>query len=714
MYETEEDNVRDGGGQCTRRMRTMYEKDEDNSRSILIVTRFSVRREKPARVSTGCGRCVYYWRCCGSLRFKSPMPRPTFTHVSVTREGEAGSEAVRSILDSTLSSPHCTHVFLTDSSSTTILEGGWSDRSLVLLQASNTSLSRLSTTVAKVRQVRMLVWETRLLLVTRLPRATVDSLLISHWTFTMMNTILANLDPQQHGHVGTLMANSDPQQHGHVGSLMANSDPQQHGHVCVCRWQVFVHLPYSPVGPKVVRVASWTHNEGLTFHSNTQLFPNKFSNFHGATVPLTALILPPFWKVVNPKARDSWTKYSGRDCLLTKFVARALNFTFHMHRSSNIDEIMVSLETTRVMLSVFRIMLIPQILARVDHSYFIDRASFTFSMTRPSTKPQWQSLFYPLALEVWFGILALVFIVPPITYMILYLEGTTYTRAALQNTSPTMETIAILLGQDVLFRLPKGDSSRILICVWLLFSFWMGTVYRGTLTAFLTVPDYPSRPENMEELAQAGVRCKFTQNATRFLMYFQESNLTPYRSVASRVDIVSTVLEGLQETSENNVAFFHERYNTQLMIAKLFNNRDGTSNLYVAKENVIPNYAAWMMPHDAPYKTEVDSSLLRVIESGLKEKFTEDMMSESWREIRHQKQKLQQEEAAEGHNNKQEEQEEEGEAITSDTDGLLKPLSITHLQGGLWVVVFGLALSVVAFFVEKLGVCFRSTDPKNT
>lgn len=66
-----------------------------------------------------------------------------------------------------------------------------------------------------------------------------------------------------------------------------------------------------------------------------------------------------------------------------------------------------------------------------------------------------------------------------------------------------------------------------------------------------------------------------------------------------------------------SVAFFHERYNTQLMIAKHFSRRDGTSNFYVAKENVIPNYAAWMLPHDAPYKPQVDRSLLRVIEVGV-------------------------------------------------------------------------------------------------
>lgn len=52
----------------------------------------------------------------------------------------------------------------------------------------------------------------------------------------------------------------------------------------------------------------------------------------------------------------------------------------------------------------------------------------------------------------------------------------------------------------------------------------------------------------------------------------------------------------------------------QLLIAKYFSRRDGTSDLYVAKENAMPNFASWMLPHDAPYKSHFDRSILRVTE----------------------------------------------------------------------------------------------------
>lgn len=51
-----------------------------------------------------------------------------------------------------------------------------------------------------------------------------------------------------------------------------------------------------------------------------------------------------------------------------------------------------------------------------------------------------------------------------------------------------------------------------------------------------------------------------------------------------------------------------------LMIAESFTGADGWSPLYVARENVLPNYSSWLLPHDAPYKDNLDKVLSRIIE----------------------------------------------------------------------------------------------------
>lgn len=58
-------------------------------------------------------------------------------------------------------------------------------------------------------------------------------------------------------------------------------------------------------------------------------------------------------------------------------------------------------------------------------------------------------------------------------------------------------------------------------------------------------------------------------------------------------------------------------------------------------------------------------------------------------------------------------QQEIEEPTSSDSNSHLKPLSIVHLQGGLWVVVLGLMLSVLAFFSEIVVALIHSTFMKN-
>ncbi|XP_050713410.1 ionotropic receptor 93a-like [Eriocheir sinensis] len=61
----------------------------------------------------------------------------------------------------------------------------------------------------------------------------------------------------------------------------------------------------------------------------------------------------------------------------------------------------------------------------------------------------------------------------------------------------------ILLGQSLLHRLPSTSSSRVLVAAWLMFALILGTAYSGNLTASLTLPKYPPRPETLAQLVKA-------------------------------------------------------------------------------------------------------------------------------------------------------------------------------------------------------------------
>lgn len=63
-----------------------------------------------------------------------------------------------------------------------------------------------------------------------------------------------------------------------------------------------------------------------------------------------------------------------------------------------------------------------------------------------------------------------------------------------------LEVVGSLLGQGLYGRLYTNRSNYMLMATWLLFGVVVGTGYRGSLVASLTLPRQPQRPETVEEL----------------------------------------------------------------------------------------------------------------------------------------------------------------------------------------------------------------------
>ncbi|XP_042233812.1 uncharacterized protein LOC121874001 [Homarus americanus] len=89
---------------------------------------------------------------------------------------------------------------------------------------------------------RLLVWSTRLLVVTRLPLLDLQHL---HKLLSMTNSMLLIVDDTME----------------------------------VVRCRVLIHLPYTPQEAKAMQVASWTPNHDLTLYTQLPLFPDKFTKF---------------------------------------------------------------------------------------------------------------------------------------------------------------------------------------------------------------------------------------------------------------------------------------------------------------------------------------------------------------------------------------------------------------------------------------------------
>lgn len=70
----------------------------------------------------------------------------------------------------------------------------------------------------------------------------------------------------------------------------------------------------------------------------------------------------------------------------------------------------------------------------------------------------------------------------------------------------TKQVVGTLLDEAIPGELPRRNPTRVALTAWLIFAFIVGTVYRSNLTAFLTVPTFPPRAENLDDLVQMGVK----------------------------------------------------------------------------------------------------------------------------------------------------------------------------------------------------------------
>ncbi|XP_050689280.1 uncharacterized protein LOC126981779 isoform X2 [Eriocheir sinensis] len=500
-------------------------------------------------------------------------------------------------------------------------------------------------------KARLLSGTTKLLVLTRLPFYRVENLLCSYWTLSMMNAMLLNQEGED------------------------------------ARFLVYVHLPFSQAGSQVKRIASWGSRPGLVLRLAFPLFPDKFSNFHGTTVNVTALPYTPHWVEETNQSEDGTSKtvYSGTDYYLLASIAYALNFTIHVIPTPSWNEVALKVEERKSFMATVFHNVLPQRLERYDYSYTYEYGSLDFSVAKPSLKPRWQSLYYPLSNSVWLAVIAIMLIVPLSLYL-LCLPELTPNSNRLGFGIVVQMVIATFLSQNLTKKLPQFNWSRCLMAAWLVFALVVGTVYRGNLTAALTLPKYPPRTETVQQLVNTFTSITMPPFGNEFIKFFKQSNSTLYKSLADKMSIVPDVITGLQRAQDYREAHVAGRRYMEQMIARHFTSPLGSTPLYVGRESLLPGISAWPIPHDAPYKHRLDTLMMAVVEAGMYEKWSEDMLGDTRRKARARQRSGRTDE---------EEQNDGGEG-----GGSVRALTMVHLQGPILLLLLCLAAATLAFAAE--------------
>ncbi|XP_050696723.1 uncharacterized protein LOC126985611 [Eriocheir sinensis] len=176
----------------------------------------------------------------------------------------------------------------------------------------------------------------------------------------------------------------------------------------------------------------------------------------------------------------------------------------------------------------------------------------------------------------------------------------------------------MLLGQDLPGPLPTYASYRVLVATWMVFSLVLGTVYRGNLTAAMTLPKYPKRIETVQELVKGVDRINMPPYGADHKESYKRSGSRVLRAVGELIQIVETI-EGIGRALKNRrEAHADDLHYLQQVTTQDYTSRGGKELLYVGKQNIFASPSAWPVPHDAPYTDHINHVMLRVIEASMR------------------------------------------------------------------------------------------------
>ncbi|XP_037782030.1 uncharacterized protein LOC119578533 [Penaeus monodon] len=335
---------------------------------------------------------------------------------------------------------------------------------------------------------RLLVWATRLLVVTRLPLQELRRL---DQALSLTNSAL----------------------------LVLSQD--------LVYASVYVQLPYRPPSEQLQKVASWSSQGGLVLRE--QVFPDKFSRFpEGASLTVAAEEYIPHVKVVASPGSSFSLK--GPMVNLLDILAKSMNFTYSFQRppdgawggklpdgSYNGMVGMVSRKEVDLGLGPFGMSTVRAAVVDFTKPILIDYARILGGRGRAEIDP-WGFLL-PLTPEVWAGLAALGLLVILTVAFLSYLSGQHLPGRGSRHLY--FGVVRTLLIQDTKV-LPERRWERVLLAGWMIVTLVTVKSYAGNLMSLLAVRHIPQPYQSVRDVLD-DASCTMIWEANTAYVQFVES-----------------------------------------------------------------------------------------------------------------------------------------------------------------------------------------------
>nr|XP_053630360.1 glutamate receptor U1-like [Cherax quadricarinatus] len=449
-------------------------------------------------------------------------------------------------------------------------------------------------------RLRLLVWSTRLLVVTRSHLMDMQEL---YTAFSKLNSVLA----------------------------IFRKDTAN------IRCNMYIVLPYSEQRSQVVQVASWTTLTGLFLTSDIPLFPEKFTKLsHGPNL-LVASEANPFNKIISvndPKnCSEHRVQFAGPVQQLIDYLSIALNFTYtYVQPPDGIWGVrlkngtwtgmlgMVMREEVGIGAGPFSIDENRALVVDYTAPILIDYMRILGARGLPEVNP-WGFLF-PLTLLVWVAILATLIILAFAKFLM-------SSCISLKSDSKrnwfkiTFDYARILLQQDYTV-VEYWRWEKVVLVVWMMVTLVLTRSYSGNLMALLAVKHIPQPYQTLRDVVDDPSVTMIWEKDSGASPILKSAESGIFREIADK-EKVGKLIWKTQPQFPEAIDTLVRRGDHVLMrsdsghktsIAQDFT-KTGQCSFYESREEFMQIMLAMIGPKDSPIVPAINKRIMSMTEAGL-------------------------------------------------------------------------------------------------
>ncbi|XP_069168866.1 probable glutamate receptor [Procambarus clarkii] len=554
----------------------------------------------------------------------------------MVNRGTDTAEVVVAILG-TRSDPRCSVLFLVDDkpSSTSLFTGFMSHRppwSVTVFEATeggqnaNVTLTKLSRVVAHARRVRqvswcvtvvvasddlaflstfalwslkgrLLVWSTRLLVVTRLP---LHHLQVLHGLLSSTNSIL----------------------------LIAEDIPR------MLRCRLFVYLPYTSREDLPERLATWTPQRGFVVASSLPFFPDKYTRFLRRPQLVAAT------EALNSREVTKVKSDGGSKDYMMLYLAQGLNFTYKYVSTadgsfgSKQDDGswsgmvgMVSRKEADFSIGPFGMTESRTEVIDFTWPFTIQYSMIMGARGRPVVDP-W-GFVLPLEPLVWAAILTALLVLPVVMVLLASCSSVTTLKQYTWG-KDIFDLTRILLQQDYRASAIVGWR-RLVLVAWMVLGLVVSRSYQGDLMSGLAVRHIRQPFQTIRDVLDHPTITMLWQTNSTNVQYFRAVESGIFREVAeaetkSRVKykLLSEFPQAINTLVRRGDHVLIDLEIVITMIIGQYFTHTGRCDFYSSRERFLPMVLSMIGQRDSPLVPALSKRIMSFSEAGLYEQWFKD------------------------------------------------------------------------------------------